>query len=207
MTLCALFLRYKIIRSSWTYLIIFFLSLKQLWSDTFHDYQNVFLIQQLFLLFLRTITLFRCSKVHRLTLILPIIGFMKLACRFGHSKEKMDLYGSLCHQEYWQYQKYLLKLSGDYQLSKCSKFRFFVGTTVYWKSKSSSNFTRNKSLELVLEQNAKALSTLYLGFLILMCSFIYWKSSELIDRRYDSRHTVKKFCYKCFKCLLLATSF
>ena len=145
----------------------FFFSLKQLWSDTFHDYQNAFLIQQLFLLFLRSIILFWCSKVHRLTLILPIIRFMKLACRFGHSKEKMDLYGSLCHQEYWQYQKYLLKLSGDYKLSKCSNFRFFVGTTVYWESKSSANFTRNKSLELVLEQNTKALSMLYLLFYLL----------------------------------------
>ena len=35
---------------------------------------------------------------------------MKLACRFGHSKEKMDLYASLHYQEYCQHQKYLLKL-------------------------------------------------------------------------------------------------
>ena len=34
------------------------------------------------------------------------IEFMKLLCRFGHSKEKMDLHGSLHHQEHWQYQKY-----------------------------------------------------------------------------------------------------
>ena len=51
------------------------------------------------------------------------IGFMKSACRFGHSKEKMDLHASLRHQEYCQYQKYLLKLSGDYKLSKCSIFK------------------------------------------------------------------------------------
>ena len=51
------------------------------------------------------------------------IGFMKLACGFGNFKEKVDLHASLYHQEYCQYQKYLLKLSGDYQLSKCSIFK------------------------------------------------------------------------------------
>ena len=123
-------------------------------STIFKDYNSLLMLQS---------SPFNISIASRIP---KFIGFMKLACRFGHSKEKMDLYGSLCHQEYWQYQKYLLKLSGDYQLSKCSKFRFFVGTTVYWKSKSSSNFTRNKSLELVLEHNARALSTLFLDFLI-----------------------------------------
>ena len=52
------------------------------------------------------------------------IGFMKLACRFGLSKEKMDLHASLYHQEHCQYQKYLLKLSADYQFSKGSIFEF-----------------------------------------------------------------------------------
>ena len=51
------------------------------------------------------------------------IEFMKLACRFGHYNEKMDLHASLHHQEYCQYQKYLLKLSGEYQLPKCSIFK------------------------------------------------------------------------------------
>ena len=51
------------------------------------------------------------------------IGFMKLACRFGHYKEKMDLHASLHYQKYYQYQKYLLKLSGNYQLSKGSIFK------------------------------------------------------------------------------------
>ena len=52
------------------------------------------------------------------------IGFMKLARRFGLSKEKMDLHGSLYHQEHCQYQKYLLKSSGDYQFSKGSISEF-----------------------------------------------------------------------------------
>ena len=52
------------------------------------------------------------------------IGFMKSACRFGHSKEKMDLHASLV-LEYFQYQKYLLKLTVDYKL------RPSEGTTVY----------------------------------------------------------------------------
>ena len=125
------------------------------------------------------------------------IGVMKFACTFSHYKEKMDLHASLHHQEYCQYQKYLLKLSGDYQLSK---FRLSEGTAVY----SSSNFTRNTSFELVLQHNAKALSALLLDVLIFMCSFIY---RELVDRRYDSRNTLKKFCYKCFKCLYLAMTF
>ena len=51
------------------------------------------------------------------------IRFMKLVCIFGHYKEKMDLHASLHHREYCQYQEYLLKLSGDYQLSKCSIFK------------------------------------------------------------------------------------
>ena len=42
------------------------------------------------------------------------IGFMKSACRFGPSNEKTDFSTSLHHQEYYQYQKSLLKLSGDY---------------------------------------------------------------------------------------------
>ena len=51
------------------------------------------------------------------------IGIMNLACKFGHYKERKALHASLHHQEYCQYQKYLLKLSGDYQLSKCSIFK------------------------------------------------------------------------------------
>ena len=43
---------------------------------------------------------------------------------------------------------------------------------------------------MVLEQNARALSTLLLDFLILMCSFIYRGSSELVDRRYDSQNVI-----------------
>ena len=42
------------------------------------------------------------------------IGFMKSACRFGPSNEKTDFSTSLHHQEYYQYQKSLLKLSGGY---------------------------------------------------------------------------------------------
>ena len=62
---CALFLRYAIIRSSWTYLIFFSFT-----KATFKQYlpcsPECLFIQQLFLLFLRTISLFGCSKIHRL---------------------------------------------------------------------------------------------------------------------------------------------
>ena len=134
-------------------------------------------------------------------------GFMKLACSLGHSKEKKDFHASLHHQECCQLQKYLLKLSRDYQLSKCSIFKVqaFRRHCSILKVQIPSNFTRNKSLELVLAHNANAI--LLLDFLILMCSFIYRESSELVDRRYDSRNTLKRFCYKCFKCLFLAMTF
>ena len=62
-------------------------------------------------------------KVNITNKILKFIGFMKLACRFGHSKEKMDLHTSLHHQEYCQHQKYLLKLSEDHHLWQCSTFK------------------------------------------------------------------------------------
>ena len=59
------FLRYAIIRSSWTYLIFFSFT-----KATFKQYlpcsPECLFIQQLFLLFLRTISLFGCSKIHRL---------------------------------------------------------------------------------------------------------------------------------------------
>ena len=84
------------------------------------------------------------------------IGFLKSACRFGHSKEKMDLYAS-SHQEYCQYQKYLLSYKGTRSSwsAQYLKFRLSEDTAVYWKSKSSSNETRNKSLELVLEHTLR----------------------------------------------------
>ena len=120
-------------------------------------------------------------------------GFTKLACRFGHSKENVDLHVSLHHQKYCRYQSYQGTTSS--RSAKFSNFRLSEGTI------------RNKSLELVLEQNAKALSSLLLDFLIFMRSFTYQESSELVDRRYDSRNTLKKFRYKCFKCLFLAMAF
>ena len=97
-------------------------------------------------------------------------------------------------------QLFLLFLRTSSGSAQFSKFRLSEGTALYWQFKSSSNFTRNKSLELVLQHNAEALSTLLLDFLILLCSFIYRESSELVDRRYYSRNTFKKFYCKCFKC-------
>ena len=118
----------------------------------------------------------------------------------------MDLHASLHHQEYGQYQKYLLSYYGttSSRSAQFSTFRLSEGTAIYSKFKSSSNFTWNKSLGMVLQLNAKALSTLLLDFLIFLYSFIYRESSELEDRRYDSQNTFKKFHYKCFKCLFLA---
>ena len=89
----------------------------------------------------------------------------------------MDHRASLYHQEYYQYQKYLLKLSRDYKLLKFqfSKFRLSEGTTVYWKSKSSSSLTRNNSLELVLE-HALRLSLLYFWTFISLCALLFTES-------------------------------
>ena len=122
------FLRYTMIRSSWTYLI-FLLSLKQLRSNTLYFWclPECLFIQRLFLPLLRTNSLLMLQsspfKVNITSKMPTFIGFMKSTCIFGHSKEKMDHHASLNHQEYCQYQKYLLKLSGDYKLSKSSIFR------------------------------------------------------------------------------------
>ena len=123
-SICALFLRYTMIRSSWTH--FFFLIkaiLKQYLrclpeclhsatiSPILKDYNYLLMLQS---------SPFNINITNRIP---KFIGFMKSACRFGHSKEKMDLYASLHHQEYCQYQKYLLKLSGEQKLSKCSIFK------------------------------------------------------------------------------------
>ena len=67
-------------------------------STIFKDYNSLLMLQS---------SPFNVSIANRIP---KFIGFMKLACRFGHSKEKMDLYASLHYQEYCQHQKYLLKL-------------------------------------------------------------------------------------------------
>ena len=55
---------------------------------------------------------------------------MKLVCRYGHSKGKIDLYASLHHQEYCQYQKYLLMYQETTRSKSAqfSKFRLSEGT-------------------------------------------------------------------------------
>ena len=80
-------------------------------STIFKDYNSLLMLQS---------SPFNINITNKIT---KFIGFMKLTCRFGQSKEKMDLHASLHHQEYCQYQIYLLKLSGDYQLLKCSVFK------------------------------------------------------------------------------------
>ena len=132
-------------------------------STIFKDYNSPLMLQN---------SLFNVNVTNKIP---KFIGFMKLACTFGHSKEKMDFHASLHHQQYCQHQKYLLKLSRDYQLLECSIFK----VQAFWRQYSilkvqvSSNFTRNKSLKLMLQHNAKALSTLLLDVLIFMCSFTY----------------------------------
>ena len=76
-------------------------------STTFKDYNSLLMLQS------------SPFNVNITSKIPKFIGFMKLACRFGHSKEKMDLHVSLHHQEHCQYQNYLLKFSGDYKCFKC----------------------------------------------------------------------------------------
>ena len=146
-----------------------------------------FFIEQLFLLFFKdynSLLMLQSSqfKVNITSKILKFIGFIKSASRFGHSKENrvfMHLYiiSNIANTKkiYQSYQASTTSRSAQF-----SKFRLSEDTTVYWKSKLSSNVTRNKSLELVLDLNAKAYSTLLLDLLILICSFIYWESSELV---------------------------
>ena len=141
-------------------------------------------IQRLFLLFLRTMILFWCSKVHRLRLILPTKYLILSNLRSQHADSVilrnkwvfMHLYiiRNITNTKiiYKSYQGTTSSRSAQF-----SKFWLSEGTKVYWKSKSSLNLTRNKSLELVLEYNAKALTTLLLHFLVLVCSFIYRESS------------------------------
>ena len=72
-------------------------------STIFKDYNSLLMLQSL---------PFNVNITNKIT---KFIRFMKLACRFAQSKEKMDLRASLHNQEYYQYQKCLLKLSGDHQ--------------------------------------------------------------------------------------------
>ena len=72
-------------------------------STIFKDYNSLLMVQSL---------PFNVNITNKIT---KFIGFMK-ACRFALSKGKMDLHASLHHQEHCQYQKYLLKLSANYQL-------------------------------------------------------------------------------------------
>ena len=101
-------------------------------------------------------------------------------------------------------QLFLLFLRTSSGSAQFSKFRLSEGTALYWQFKSSSNFTRNKSLELVLQHNTRTFSTLLLDFLILLCSFIYRQSLGLVERRCNSQNTFEKFFCKCFKCLFIA---
>ena len=146
-----------------------------------------FFIEKLFLLFFKdynSLLMLQSSqfKVNITSKIPKFIGFIKSASRFGHSKENrvfMHLYiiSNIANTKkiYQSYQASTTSPSAQF-----SKFSLSEDTTVYWKSKLSSNVTRNKSLELVLGLNAKAYSTLLLDLLILICSFIYWESSELV---------------------------
>ena len=56
-------------------------------STIFKDYNYLLMLQS------------SSFNVNIINEIRKFIGFMKLACRLGHSKEKMDLLASLDHQE------------------------------------------------------------------------------------------------------------
>ena len=120
------FSQYTMISSSSTFLIFF--CIKAILNQYLWCLPKFLFLQQLFLLFLGTIVPFWCSKVHRLTLIL-LTKYLILLGLWGHHTDSiilrkiMDRHASLHHQEYCKYQKNLLKLSGDYELSKCSVFK------------------------------------------------------------------------------------
>ena len=90
-------------------------------STIFKDYSSLLMFQS---------SLFNVVSTNKMT---KFIGVMKSACRFDHSKEKMDLHASLHRQEDCQYQKYLLKLSEatSCQSAQFSKLRHSEGITVY----------------------------------------------------------------------------
>ena len=61
-------------------------------STIFKDYNSPLMLQN---------SLFNVNVTNKIP---KFIGFMKLACMLGHSKEKMDFHASLHHQQYCQHQ-------------------------------------------------------------------------------------------------------
>ena len=96
---------------------------------------------------------------------------MKLPCRFGYS-------------EMLPIPKILIKVIRELPAFEVVNF-------------PSSDFLKNLQnlpgikFGAAIEYNAKALFILLLDFLILIYSYIYQKSSELVYRRYDSQNTLK----------------
>ena len=155
-------------------------------------------IQQLFLLFLRTVLLLWFFKVDCLTIILPT-RYLSLS---GLWSQHVDLV-TLRKKRIFMY-LYIIKniantksIYQSYQVTASSrsaqflKFRLSEGTRIYWKSKWYSRLTRNNKFGAGGRTYAKTFSTLILGFLILMCSFIYRESSGLVDRKWLPKYVAK----------------
>ena len=136
-------------------------------SAIFKDYNSLLMLQS------------SSFNVNITSKIPKFIGFMNSACRFDYCKEKMDLHASLHYQEYCEYRRYLFKLSGDYKLSNCSIFQ----VQAFWrhynvlKVQISSNLTRNKSLELVLEHTLRLFLPYFWTFWSI-CALLYIESHQ-----------------------------
>ena len=86
-------------------------------STIFNDYNSLLMLQS---------SRYYVNITNKIT---TFIGVMKSACRFGHSKEKWALVHLYIISNIGNTKKYLLKLSEDYKLSKCSIFK----VQAFWK--------------------------------------------------------------------------
>ena len=128
-------------------------------------------IPQLFPLFLRSIVLLWCSKVHRLTLILPT-KYLCLSSLWSYYADSVTL------RKKWIFMDlYIIRNIGNTKNIKVIKGLAALKVLNFQSSgflkalryTESPNHLPN---HLVVEHDAKALSTLLLDFLILMCSFL-----------------------------------
>ena len=120
-------------------------------STIFKDYNSLLMLQS---------SLFNVNITKKIP---NLFAFMKSACRFGHSKEKN---GSSCiftSSGILPIPKIFIKVIRGLK-AQFSEFRLSGGIIVYWKSKLSSNLTRNKSLELVLEHTLRLSVTYFWTF-------------------------------------------
>ena len=121
------------------------------------------------------------------------IGFMKLACRFGHSKEKSIFMHLYIINNVANTKNIYQSCQGitSFWSVQFSKFRLSEGTKIHWKSKLSSNFARNKVWSWYKSITLRLSLPYFWTFWSLCALFIYRESLKLLDSRYDSQNVSK----------------